>query len=519
MSSREAKIKYLLALEERNRRAKAAPLLYWTPHERQSDFIEVTKNYRVGVATGGNRSGKTNCITALAVEFGYGYYIHAVPDLKLGSDGDYPPRSEIDPQYWIRRPDGVPIRNPARILVVTGQAMQRGVGAALWPYIEGFIPPAARASGDFSVQRGPYSVPVRAQLPNGSEYFFGSAEQDVGTFESVPYDVCFSDEPLPRRLFGAIWRGLIDYYGRLICAMTPLGENSMFLWSQFFANPSSDAKFIQMSIHDNPHLSQEAVAEAIAQWPDDERATRETGAWQFMSHRAFPQFDPGIHVCQPHEIPEGWIRGVSVDPAHRRPFAITWAAFGPNDEVLVYREWPAGEHHKITSSTLTCREYASILRNEEGGEKIDFRVLDPRFGAAHHRIKGEVTTSIQEDFADLGLYFDCRIEGTEREETGIEEIRRLLRFDRSCPVSALNRPKLMVMKNCVNTVNSLSMSNFVPPDKRDPTVLPEKLLESFKDFRDNLRYLVLYPRPYTGNTEGMGYISEQELDAHNTFGV
>ena len=57
------------------------------------------------------------------------------------------------------------------------------------------------------------------------------------------------------------------------------------------------------------------------------------------------------------------------------------------------------------------------------------------------------------------------------------------------------------------------MSNFVPPGARNIDVLPEKLIESFKDFRDALRYALLVGRPWT--EELPGYITEEELERSN----
>jgi hypothetical protein len=308
------------------------------------------------------------------------------------------------------------------------------------------------------------------------------------------------------------------YYLTLIMDTTPLGPHAPFVYQEFIAKEREDVAFIQASIHDNPHLSHNAVREFLegGGFNEDELAARQSGQWIFLSHRAFPTFDPAAHVIPPFHLPQGWIRGLVIDPAHRRPFAMIWLAFGPHGEVVVYKEWPKTKHSAMRSSDLTVPDYATIIRNQEAGEKIDFRVLDPRFGKAEHSFKGEKHTSIQEDFARVGLYFDCRVPNTGSEETGINELRRLMRWDRTSPLSELNRPKLQVFNTCKNTIDCLALSNFVPPAMRDPDVLPEKLLEAEKDFRDCLRYGVLYDRPSPGSFEVTGYINEDDLEQWNS---
>ena len=132
---------------------------------------------------------------------------------------------------------------------------------------------------------------------------------------------------------------------------------------------------------------------------EEERAARETGAWTFLTHRAFPQFDPAVHIIPPQGPPPGHKLLLAIDPAHRRPFALLWAAFGPHGDILVYNEWPKTSHHEMRSSTNTVAEYIDIVVREEGLRKADFRILDPRFGQQHGTIKAERLTSIQEDFA------------------------------------------------------------------------------------------------------------------------
>lgn len=495
------------------RRARNAPLIYYAPHEKQEMFHRHLDTKRIGLFLGGNRSGKSTANAAEVLAWAYGYRPWLVPGLRLTPFGDYPPRADVDPSHWIRRPDGVPIRHPCKVLVVTGLALPKGIANVMWPKLESFLPPSVLKHPDFSVQRGPFSTPVRCRLPNQSELIFGSGEQSAMQFEGDSFDAVGMDEPVPRGLFAPIWRGLTDYFGRLWISMTPIGVNAPWCFEEFITSDRTDVSTIQVSIYDNPHMSAEARTEFVegGNFAEEEKAARISGAWGFLSHRAFPPFDPAVHVTAPYDLPRGWIRGCGVDPAHRRPFAVVWAAFGPNGEVVVYREWPQTEHHKIRSSSLTVRDYASIIRNLEGSEKIDFRVLDPRFGQAHPTVKGERFSSIAEDFAEYGLLFDTRIPGTEREETGIQAIREALRWDRSSPPSPINQPKLRVFAPCINTINSLALSNYVPPSLRDPDVLPERLLESYKDFRDALRYLILYPTPAAARDLQTSYFNERDF--------
>lgn len=493
MTDREKKIQALLALQEIQRRKSFAPLAYMKWHPGQIEANRLKKEKRGLLLNCGNRWGKSKWNGSCSAAHAYGYWIWDVPGLKL-EDGDYPPRSRIDPGHWIRRPDGVPIRVPNRGLMVTGLNRERGLGGILFPALEESLPPTVRSR--WKVQRGPLSVASRCVLPNGSEIYFGSSEQEPMHFEGMSFDWVGCDEPVPRAVWGAIWRGMTDFFSPFWWTMTPLGRNAPFAFEEFVKTERQDVARLQGSIWDNPYVPHEAKVSFLedGNYSEEEAGAREKGSWSFMSHRAFPTFDPAAHVIPPRHLDPAWARMLVIDPAHRRPYAMLWLAFGPNDEVIVYDEWPPEDHSKIRSSSYSIRDYATLIRNKEGGQRTDFRVLDPRFGKAEFSFKNMKHTSVQTDFAELGLFFDCSVPDTGREETGIQRIRELLAYDRSHPLSEMNRPKLRVFSTCRNTIDSLALSNFAPPAARDSMNLPEKLVELYKDFRDCLRYGVLYPR-------------------------
>ena len=98
---------------------------------------------------------------------------------------------------------------------------------------------------------------------------------------------------------------------------------------------------------------------------------------------------------------------------------------------------------------------------------------------------------------------------------GIERLRQGLRWDKNAPISPPNRPKVRIQEHCINMINAFAMSNFMPPSARDPSVLPERLSEKYKDFRDVARYMVLYP--YTMPDHGeLSYITESALEQENS---
>lgn len=525
--SREDKLTFLRAVEERERRRREAPLLYYQPHagQRHAHSVIDPQKARIIIIHPGNRWGKSHMNGAEIVAWLYGYRPWLVPGLRLTPEGDYPPRSQIPVEYWLRRADGVPLLLPARHLCVSGLGARQGILGTMWPKIESFLPPAVLRHPDFSMSRGAFSVPQRVSLPRdlstgGAVIDFGSGKQDPMEYEGQSWTSCSVDEPFKQVFWGPIWRGMIDHLGPVWFTCTPVGENAPWIYREFIQG-EMNVITVQGHMNENPYVTDQARKDFLDMggFSDEERDARTKGSWCFLSHLAFPTFDPSVHII-PDETPVDplWVRGLAVDPAHRRPFMAVWGSVNAHEEWIIDDEWPFGiDHSKINSSELTVPEYVKLFRNREQGANIDFRCLDPRFGRAAHRLKGEVHTSIQEDFEQAGMLFDCRIDGCEREETGIEKIRQLLYWDKSQPLSPTNRPRLRVKRRCINVINALMHSTFVPPGARTPDSLPEKLAEKFKDSRDCLRYLTLYPYipPFGTKDASSGYISEEDLIKEN----
>lgn len=449
----------------------------------------------------------------------YGYWIFDVPGLKLTHNGDYPPRSAIEPKYWIRRPDGVPLRDQVHGIAVTGLALPKGIGLTLWPSVEEFLPLATRAR--ITITRGPFGTPIRITHPDNLWTLqFGSTEQGSMQFESMKFDWGSFDEPPTRPVFTAVWRGLLDFYGPLWFSFTPLGPNAGWMYEEYIAKKHPSFAVVKGKQAENPYLSEEARREfeqGVA-FTSEEKAARVDGDFGHLTHRAFTILDPEVHFIEPFRIPETWPRVLACDPANRRPFYFVWLAFDPKKETwIAYREFPTDlQHHEYRTSVYSIQDYATILRNLEGGERITARVCDPRFGPAEYSVKGQKLTSVVEDFARYGLHFDCRVPDTERIETGVERIRQLLWYDKLQPITEWNHPKLLIFKSLHSLTHSMQHWSFKPPSARDDRDLPNKFQETFKDPVDALRYAILYMRTPLGNEDPHpGYFSADDLAQEN----
>jgi hypothetical protein len=516
--SREDMIKYLAAKDELERRKRASPLSFFSPHNKQNEFFELLKKLRGAIFSGGNRVGKTVMNAVVTISHVYGYRIHEVPDLRLTADGDYPHRSEIPPRYWIRRPDGVPLRDRTTGILVSGLSLVKGVGNIVWPELQTWLPSGLLQK--LQVTRGAFGVPIKLTHPDyGHVLHLGSVEQGHMAFEGLKTDYAGFDEPPHRSVFTAVWRGLIDFFGPFWITFTPLGPHAQWMWEEFFVGERDDCGIVQANQDENPYLpadAREAFLKNI-KFTDEELLARRAGRFGFLTHRAVPGYDPEVHLIDPFPVPSDWPRILICDPASRRPFFFLWLAWDlMKKDWHAFREFPHDRlHHQYRNSPWSIQDYATIIRNLEGTERIANRVIDPRFGKARFHIKGQEMTSVQEDFARYGLIFDARVPDCKLEETGLQRIREALWYDTNLPLGDFNRPHLYIHRCCKSLDHALSNYSFVPPDIKDDRVLPEKVKEAYKDPIDCLRYGLLSGPPPPSSSHADGYFSLDDLEHEN----
>jgi hypothetical protein len=100
----------------------------------------------------------------------------------------------------------------------------------------------------------------------------------------------------------------------------------------------------------------------------------------------------------------------------------------------------------------------------------------------------------------------------------VAKIRELLAHDRQLPISATNRPHLLVTEDCTNVIEAFENWSFVPPAAREELRLDEKYCEPFKDPIDVVRYAVLYGPPAVAG-QARHLVDPAKLAAENDFGL
>lgn len=337
---------------------------------------------------------------------------------------------------------------------------------------------------------------------------------DITTYEQQPallegwaghlawYDEC---PPQPHRI--ATLRGLTDYFGWEIFTATPVSEP--YLYDEVYSSQDPDVSCFTMDIRhnllrENPLTKQKVglTEEAIHRY---ERSIKDMGEFDARIHGKFKYlvgriwkiwdreihtFDRGmwtaVNSLYPSQPPRHWKRVMLIDPHDEKPHALLWAALEPD-----YKRWFI--YRELLLKNCTFEEVCKRILEEETAvrETIDLRVMDPNFGP---KTQGNNKRTVRDDFEiasrNMGYPMVFRF-GDDHKERGRKKVESLLWYDKTQPISLINRPALLVAKdltNCIYQIEHYVWDEHKYAIEKDPKEQPKDLNT---DYPDLLHYLAL----------------------------
>ena len=209
-------------------------------------------------------------------------------------------------------------------------------------------------------------------------------------------------------------------------------------------------RFIPARLRDNPYLSLQGDYEAmLLSLPEQQRRQLLDGDWDIKEGAAFTEFDRNLHVIDPFEIPNNWVKFRACDYGYGSYTGVLWFAVSPSEQLVVYREL-------YVSKVLAVDLADMVLELEAGDGNIRYGVLD---SSLWHK-RGDTGPSLAEQMNMRG----CRWRPSDRSKgsrvAGKNELHRRLQVD-----EFTEEPRLVMFNNCTNLVAQLPS---IPLDKRNP---------------------------------------------------
>ena len=107
------------------------------------------------------------------------------------------------------------------------------------------------------------------------------------------------------------------------------------------------------------------------------------GEWGLIGGQYFNQWDSSVHVCEPFEIPNTWMKFRCMDWGSFHPYACYWCAVDFDGNIWVYRELYGWGGRANQGTKETAKEVAEKIADlESPRENVAYGVLDNACWAA-----------------------------------------------------------------------------------------------------------------------------------------
>jgi hypothetical protein len=323
-------------------------------------------------------------------------------------------------------------------------------------------------------------------FPSGAKLEFGFLERDadVYRYQGQAYSWIGFDE-ITHLSTEFSWNYLasrlrttdLEITPYMRCTANPGGAGATWVKKRY-VNPSEPnesftgadgltRRFIPARLEDNPYLSKDGRYEQMLKaLPDVQRRQLLEGNWDITEGAAFTEFDIGVHVVPPFEIPIGWERVKGIDYGYASESACIWGCVDPTDGTLIiYRE--------LYRKGLTGEDLAVMITNMELEDPFSVQgVLDTAAWNRTGTTGPTVGETLQRGGHKLRRADKNRIQGK-------IQIHEYLRVQPS------GRPKIQIFSSCPNLIRELQS---IPLDKSNPedvdTHAPDHAY-------DALRYLIM----------------------------
>ncbi len=187
-------------------------------------------------------------------------------------------------------------------------------------------------------------IRVKNVVGGSSVIGFKSCDQGREKFQGTSLDFVWFDEEPPKDIYLECRMRVLDRQGDIFGTMTPL-KGFTFVYHDIFLNRSGDPEvwYEFMEWADNPYLARSEIEALQACLDDVSLQARRFGRFAAAEGLVYPEFDEGIHVIEPFEVPKEWQDMISIDPGLNNPLSAHWYAVDFDDNVyVVYEHFAAG---------------------------------------------------------------------------------------------------------------------------------------------------------------------------------
>lgn len=435
-----------------NKQARSPNMYGYKPHEKQERFHKSVSRGRLYI--GGNRSGKS---------------VGGVIEDLWWATGRHPFLETPEPPVYIR---------------VVGVDFINGIEGILFPIFKRWVVPSDLKGGTWN---SAWSNRERTlTFENGSEIDFKSSDQDLDKHAGTARHMIHFDEEPPRAIFNENLLRLVDYGGSFVITMTPV-EGMTWVYHDLYEpfqlntlNPDQDLDVIQVSMDDNPYLSEKEKREILSYLSETEVEKRRFGRFVPKGGLVYPEFEEAIHATlHGWRPPSDWLIYQSIDHGFNNPTAILYHAVSPDGMSVVTFKELYGREKIVSQWAKECLEF-----EREWHIEPFLRTGDP----AMKQRQAQSGLSIAELYGQEGLYL--ALDTVPRSvDAGVNKITQYLRVN-----SLTGKPHWQISDcpNLVRELNKLHWAYFTSPKLTDANNLREVIHKKDDHAPDSARYFFTF---------------------------
>lgn len=388
--------------------SRAPNVHQYVPHIKQLAFHKSQAYTRLYI--GGNRSGKT---------------VGGIVEDIWWLTGTHPYRKTPEPPVMGR---------------IVAPDRDRGLKQIIIPKLKQWLPPSALINGSWEDSFS--NADMVLTLANGSTCDLLTFEQDLGAHGGTSRHFVHWDEEPPKHIYDEDSMRLIDTDGSSWLTLTPLNGMTWIYDTVYIPGLTGNHTsydVIIVDIHENPHLTEEAIARVLDNLDEDERKAREKGQFVQLGGLVYKEFNSAVHVIPP--VADDLLRNAriyrSMDHGFNNPTAWLWHAVFPDGTIITF-----DEHYK---SEMIIKEHAQIVNLKTAAHKLPIfmTVGDPAI-QQRNAVEG---LSIAQEYAKYGIFI---AEGNNDVLTGVNKIASYLKIN-----PKTGKPYWQITENCVDLIREM----------------------------------------------------------------
>lgn len=352
------------------------------------------------------------------------------------------------------------IRIPNIGVIVTAKSFKDGIQNEIIPKLQ----EVCGSSDIIDVKKAPNGIPDRIIWRTNSITYLMSAEQDDVAFESKTFDHVWIDEPVRRKIFVGLRRGLMKSGGHLWITATLLDEPWIFeeLYQPGISGLNSDIEVFTGSTDENVHISEKNRNAFFSSLTEEEVETRRYGRPSELSGRVFKAYNSDIHRIVPFNIPYHWSVYKAIDPHPRKPHAVLYWAVSPDENHYLCNEIFA------PGSAETLAGYIHNIDSQ-------YQMVDNLIDTSAQEAGNWHRDSFREQLQNFGV------------RTRLAQKKNLVRYGIISINSLFEKNRLFVFNTLVRTHRELTLQVYKKsPDHHSLSEEPDK---KYSDMTDCARYI------------------------------